>query len=173
MSQVIKHFEKRLVPYNKPFFFNVVANVEEYHNFLPWCTESKILHQFGPNKFDASLSVGFKLFSEEYVSRVDLTPHRHIVVRLHSSPLLKQLSTVWTFEDAQDRPEDVVMREAREEGKPCCLVTFDVSFQFRNSLHSEVAQLFFKEVHKRMLSAFLARAESLAQHDDYGREPKD
>lgn len=70
------------------------------------CTESVVLHRFGPNKFDARLSVGidlslykvfcdvkyfkgFKLFSEKYVSRVELTPHSAIVVQLHNSALLK------------------------------------------------------------------------------------
>lgn len=121
-----------------------MAVVEEYDQYLPWCTKSKILHRFSPNKFDAELSVGFKnVYQERYISRVTLVPESEIRVIMHSSPVLKSLSNSWTLTD-------------HEEG---CEVSFDVQFEFRNIYHSTAAQMFFKEVHSRMLRAFLERAQ--------------
>jgi coenzyme Q-binding protein COQ10 len=57
--------------------------------------------------------------------------------------VLKSLSNNWKLKD-------------HEEG---CEVVFDVNFEFRNIYHSTAAQLFFQEVHSRMLKAFLERAQ--------------
>ncbi len=67
---------------------------------------------------------------------------------MHSSPsILKALSNDWHLE------------ETGEENKT--LVKFDVVFEFRSSLHTAAAKLFFEEVHRRMLAAFLERAAQL------------
>lgn len=68
-------------------------------------------------------------------------------VVMHSSPsILKTLSNEWLLE---------------ETGPSETLVKFDVLFEFRSSLHTAAAKLFFEEVHRRMLAAFLARAQTL------------
>jgi ribosome-associated toxin RatA of RatAB toxin-antitoxin module len=41
------------------------------------------------------------------------------------------------------------------------MVQFDVMFEFRSSLHTTAAKLFFEDVNRQMLAAFLSRAASL------------
>jgi coenzyme Q-binding protein COQ10 len=59
-AQVLRHSELRVVPFARESFFRVIADVEDYQQFLPWCTRSRVLERFGPNKFDAELNVGFR-----------------------------------------------------------------------------------------------------------------
>ena len=74
-----------------------------------------------------------------------LEPDEKVKATMHSSPILKSLSNDWTLADHADG----------------CEVTFDVAFEFRNAMHAAAAKLFFQEVHSRMLSAFLKRANAL------------
>lgn len=141
--------EQRVVAVSRSVFFGVIADVEKYEAFLPWCTRSRVLHRFGPLKFDAELCVGFRgMYQESYVSRVVLEPDTRVKVTMHSSPLLKTLSNDWHLSDVPGEPSKT-------------LVKFDVEFQFRSQLHAVAAKLFFQEVHSRMLAAFLERAAQL------------
>lgn len=123
-------------------------SVARYHEFLPWCTSSRVLHRFGPRKFDAELSVGFQgLYSESYISRVLLTPPSRVQVTMHSSPILKSLTNDWHLQPSLQGGGSIV--------------TFQVAFEFRNAVHATAAKFFFQEVHSRMLDAFLKRAQQL------------
>ncbi len=77
---VMSHSESRVVPFSRQVFFDVIADVERYQQFLPWCTRSRVLHRLGPLRFDAELAVGFRLYNESYVSRVTLDPPKRVKV---------------------------------------------------------------------------------------------
>lgn len=47
--------------------FKVVADVEKYHEFVPWCVKSVIKKKNGTNYLEAELEVGFQVFVERYV----------------------------------------------------------------------------------------------------------
>ena len=38
-----KHSEERILPHSPEAIFNLVADVESYPDFLPWCTATRIL----------------------------------------------------------------------------------------------------------------------------------
>ncbi|KAF9410628.1 Coenzyme Q-binding protein coq10a, mitochondrial [Podila epigama] len=41
--QTVKHYrDRKLLKYSQQEFFDLVANVDDYHKFLPWCTHSKM-----------------------------------------------------------------------------------------------------------------------------------
>lgn len=53
--------------------YNVVADINHYKEFLPWCKESKVLKE-RPGQCIARLTVGFPPFGESYTSLVYLRP---------------------------------------------------------------------------------------------------
>jgi ribosome-associated toxin RatA of RatAB toxin-antitoxin module len=74
--------------------YSVVVDVEEYPQFVPFCTGCAILEQVELTEEEAewllafpegallfaSTSIGFKAFSETYLSRIKCTPNLKIEV---------------------------------------------------------------------------------------------
>jgi coenzyme Q-binding protein COQ10 len=56
-----------------------VADVDKYKEFVPYCTDSKILSRKN-NVMEAELVVGFKLLEERYTSIVTLDKPKSIKV---------------------------------------------------------------------------------------------
>ena len=77
--------------YSRQQLYEVVADVDSYNKFIPFCTNSKVLTRREllkdlelPDAFtmDAELTVGFLSFSESYVSRVTCSPYNSVKVSL-------------------------------------------------------------------------------------------
>lgn len=140
-----KHAEKRQLPYTQKQLFDLVAGVDKYPEFLPWCLSSRITRWEGENIFYADLVIGYKLVREKFTSRVTLTPNENIHVEYLSGPM-KYLSNYWRFID---------------EGNGRCTIDFYVEFEFKNRMFQNLIGVFFNEVVRRMVSAFEERAKSL------------
>lgn len=78
--------------YSPEQLFDVVAAVDLYHGFVPWCQRSEIVHTYADGSFDAELEIGFKFLVESYVSHVELERPKRIKVitlfKLHTKSLL-------------------------------------------------------------------------------------
>lgn len=61
--------------------FNVVAAVDLYHGFVPWCKRSEVLKEYPDGSFDAELEIGFKFLVESYTSHVEFERPKWIKVR--------------------------------------------------------------------------------------------
>lgn len=64
------HQESKIVPFSPEAMYDVVADVDRYHEFLPFCVESRVLRRSNENVMEAVLRIGFKVFTEAYTSRV-------------------------------------------------------------------------------------------------------
>lgn len=159
------HREKRVLPYTPEQIFDVVAEIERYPEFIPWCTKATIyrrtpttLAKGGEGEVVlADLMVKFKMFKETFTSEVTLDPdNREILIRYIDGPF-KYLRNEWRFLPAEGRGRN---------GEMGCTVDFYIDFEFRNrALRMLISALFDEAIH-RMVGAFEARA-----HDLYGRQP--
>lgn len=91
-SQPSTYTEKKVLPYRQQDLYNMVADVNKYSEFLPYCTHSRILASKHtdldtPNVIEAELGVGFKGFEERYTSVVNLQPYESVTVCI-SLPLI-------------------------------------------------------------------------------------
>lgn len=50
--------------YTPDQLYQVVSNVEEYDQFVPWCERSRVLERRDDTYMEAELEVGFKVFVE-------------------------------------------------------------------------------------------------------------
>src|ERR1700728_4867829 len=73
------HAEQRVLPYTQEQLFALVADIERYPEFLPWCVGARIKERQA-NLVVADLIIGFKVFRERFTSRVVLDPPRKIDV---------------------------------------------------------------------------------------------
>lgn len=138
-----KHHEKRVVPFNQHELYSVVANVNEYEQFVPWCTRSAVTQHINDQQLIAELAVGFRFLSETYSSVITLDPYSSVSADVPNSSLFEYLVTDWAFE--------------RATNPNCTNLSFSVEFAFRNPLYQRVTDLFFDEVVKQMVGAFESR----------------
>lgn len=84
--------------YSQEQLFNVVAAVDLYHGFVPWCQRSEVLKEYSDGSFDAELEIGFKFLVESYTSHVEFERPKWIKVRTcFSAFCLLDSSESWIF----------------------------------------------------------------------------
>jgi coenzyme Q-binding protein COQ10 len=142
---MLKHLEQKHLPYTPEQMFDLVADVAKYEEFAPWCIASRINKRESETVFYADLVVGYKMFRERFTSKVILEPKKRIHIEYLKGPL-KNLKNNWEFMEAKDGG---------------CVIDFSVEFEFGNVALQTLANMFFNEVVKRMVSAFEARAQAL------------
>ncbi len=142
---MLTHVEQKQLPYSAEQMFALVAAVDKYDEFLPWCIKSRInKREEGGEVFYADLIVGYKLLREKFSSRVVLEDNL-IYIEYLKGPL-QNLKNKWVFTDKEDGG---------------CIIDFEVEFEFRNKALQSLATLFFNEVVKRMTDAFEGRANQV------------
>ena len=150
------HAEKRILPYRPRQLFDLVADIERYPEFLPWCLAARVRARDG-TLVTADLVIGFKMFREAFTSRVTLDPGgRRIDVCYQNGPF-KYLNNHWVFED---HPTG-------------CTIDFYVDFEFRSKFLQKLIGVLFEEAVRRMVAAFEARARALYGSPASGACPAD
>ena len=140
------HAEQKVLPYTPDQMFDLVAGVEQYPDFLPWCLAVRITHR-EEDAFYADLIIG-----EKFGSKVMLDHDNKIIRVEYLSGPMRYLSNKWEFSQTEDGQ---------------CLVDFYVDFEFKSKMLQNLMEVFFNEIVKRMVGAFEGRANSL-----YGKTSK-
>ncbi|HTC18378.1 MAG TPA: type II toxin-antitoxin system RatA family toxin, partial [Stellaceae bacterium] len=73
------HAEKRFLPYTPEQVFDLVADIERYPEFLPWCVGARVRERT-PGLVVADLLIGYRMVRERFTSRVILDRPRRIDV---------------------------------------------------------------------------------------------
>ncbi len=143
------HAEKRRMPYSAQQMYALIADIEKYPEFLPWCSGCRIRDRRseGPREVvDADLIISFKVFRERFGSRVTLDPQApEILVEYLDGPF-KYLRNHWRFDALSDQE---------------CEVDFFVDFEFKSRTLQAVIGVVFGEAMRRIVRAFEDRANAL------------
>ncbi|CAN8325004.1 unnamed protein product [Cochlearia groenlandica] len=135
--------ERRVLGYSPEQLFNVVAAVDLYHGFVPWCQRSEVLKEYQDGSFDAELEIGFKFLVESYTSHVEFERPKWIKTTARDTGLFDHLINLWQF-----KPGPV---------PGSCDLSICVDFKFNSPLYRQVASMFLKEVATRLVGAFSDR----------------
>lgn len=138
------HAERRVLPYSPQQLFDLVAGIESYPEFLPWCVGARIRKREG-NVLLADMIIGFKMFRERFTSRVVLDPPGRIDVSYTEGPF-RHLTNHWLF---------------LPHGDGETLIDFYVDFEFRSRVLKAAIGVLFNEAVRRMIGAFESRAAAL------------
>ena len=134
------HAEKRVLPYSPEQLFDLVADIESYPEFLPWCTATRIRRRRG-EELHIDIVIGFRMIREKYTSRACLDrPHRIDVSYLEGP--FKHLNNHWVFTPVEGGTE----------------IDFFVDFEFRSVLLQKLIGVVFNEAVQLMVGAFQRRA---------------
>ena len=132
------------LPYTKSQLFDLVMDIDAYHEFLPFCTNSRIIHH-PSNRLTAEITIVFTPFSVVYNSEITTMQSDSlsvIKVAALDGPF-KHLSNIWRFNKEQDGT----------------LVEFMLDFELKSLLlESAMSKLFYKS-HSMIIQAFEKRAE--------------
>lgn len=150
-----KQGDRRKLPYSAERMYALVADVESYPDFLPWCSAARIrsrTDQGACEVMEADLVISFRVFRERFGSRVTLWRDGSRIDTEYIDGPFKFLKSRWLFEPAEDGG---------------CIVDFHVDFEFKNRVLQGVIGMVFDEAMGRIVRAFETRA-----HDLYGSGSK-
>jgi ribosome-associated toxin RatA of RatAB toxin-antitoxin module len=127
--------------------FDLVNDVDNYQNFLPWCGGSEVLEQSAEANV-ASVTIAFKGIHKTFTTANILTRPTEIKLAMVDGPFSK-LEGTWTF-------------KALDEN--ACKLSLDLDFDFSNRIVGAVIGPVFKIIADSMIDSFCKRAEQV-----YGR----
>ncbi len=130
----------RTVGYSCEQMFNLVNDVEQYSEFLPYCVQSTVEHR-DKDDVQARLVIQAAGISKSFTTRNLLQANKMIEIRLIDGPF-KHLEGFWRFDETQ-------------EG---CCISFDLEFEFAGRMFSMLLGPIFDQVTDRMVDAFCQRA---------------
>lgn len=125
--------------------FDLVAEVEKYPEFLPWCVASRIRSR-SETLLVADLVIGFKGIRESFTSIVSLDRQNLVIQVEYQDGPFKHLNNYWKFKPADDGS---------------CILDFYVDFEFKSRILQKAIELLFGEAVRRMVGAFEKRAVAL------------
>ncbi|WP_227268030.1 type II toxin-antitoxin system RatA family toxin [Roseobacter weihaiensis] len=142
------HSETRTLPYSAQQMYDLVADVADYPQFLPWCSAARVKSvtpQGDTAVMEADLVISFKVFRERFTSRVVLMPASKKIDAEYLDGPFRYMKSNWAFRDVEGG----------------CEVSFFVDFAFRNMVLQKLIGVVFNDAMQRIVRAFEARADAL------------
>ena len=130
--------------YSAEQMFDLVAKVEDYPKFLPWCGGVEIRER-GEHTIVASLGINYHGIKQHFTTSNTNTPHTTIKMKLVDGPF-KTLDGTWTFKALRD---------------DACKVELDLHYEFSSKLLEQVIGSVFGIIANSMVDSFCKRAETV------------
>ncbi|NVD69617.1 type II toxin-antitoxin system RatA family toxin [Duganella sp. BJB488] len=130
--------------YSAQQMFDLVAAIEDYPKFLPWCGGVEIRERSG-NTVTASVGINYHGVKQSFTTSNENTPSTEIKMRLVDGPF-KCLDGVWTF------------KALREDA---CKIELDLHYEFSSALLAQLVGPVFGMIANSMVDSFCKRAETV------------
>ena len=145
-----KHFEKKIVNFTAKQMFELVADIDNYREFLPWCNDSKIIEITNIDNekktLIADLEIGYKDLVYTYRSNV-LLNNQELTIKvdfIHGP--FKNLDNSWIFKKIDDQS---------------CEIEFFIDFELNVGVLNLLISKFFDKAFKKMVNSFENRANQI------------
>lgn len=133
-----------LLAYSAEQMFDLVATVEDYPKFLPWCGGVKVIER-SQDKLVACLAINYHGVKQSFTtSNVNHRPTQ-MKMTLVDGPF-KVLDGTWTF------------KPLREDA---CKVEFDLHYEFSSRVLEQLIGPVFGGIASSMVDSFVKRAETV------------
>jgi len=136
----------RQSPFSADLMFAMVADIDRYHEFLPYCVASRVKARSqgddGQEFLKADLMIRYKIVQESFTSSVQIDATKGVIEARQMAGPFKHLFNQWVFTD-------------NEEGSA---VTFTLDFEFRVPLLRKIIAPLMERAVDTMVGAFEERA---------------
>ena len=135
------HKETYNINANKETIFNVIANIESYPSFLPWCIGARITdtNQLSDILIQkAELVIAFKSFRESFFSDIQLNRKIWTINIQSNKKPFKSLIGQWIIQEKDNH----------------CEVSFEIKFEFKSIILEKIIGAVFFNAVKSIVKAF-------------------
>ena len=133
-----------LVPYSALQMYALVADVEKYPDFLPWCTGVEV-HSHGDEHIEASLSLKRAGVRKTFRTRNRIWRGERMDIALVGGPF-STLEGGWRIQQL---------------GEDGCKVSIALKFEFENKVTDTLFGPYLEESCNSMIDSFTARARKI------------
>ena len=130
--------------YSAQQMFDLVAGIEDYPKFLPWCGGVEIKER-SEHKVVASVGINYHGVKQSFTTSNENTPPTTIKMALVDGPF-KCLDGVWTF------------KPLREDA---CKVDLELHYEFSSAILAKLVGPVFGVIANSMVDSFCKRAETV------------
>jgi ribosome-associated toxin RatA of RatAB toxin-antitoxin module len=136
-----------LVPYSTKQMFDLVNDIENYPEFLPWCPLAKVdkVHTDG---LEATVHFEKGPIKHAFTTRNQLEPGRSVKMTLVKGPF-RFLEGCWLFEETPEGSK----------------IAFELHFEWSHSLLNMAIGPFFNQIATTLIDAFTQRAKIVYAND--------
>ncbi|KAG0141041.1 hypothetical protein CROQUDRAFT_725849 [Cronartium quercuum f. sp. fusiforme G11] len=184
-GELLIYKETNRLPYTKKQLYAVIADVEKYPHFVPYCLRSNLLssraleghenkrgqdHEPKPwihggysgetHFLESEFVIGYKTFEERYTSHVECRKWEMIKATATHSSLFKHLTSTWKFRS----PQEISPKQSLAGNPESSYVSLQLAFTPSPS-QPTVGEFFWKSTSERMVLAFESRLEQV-----YGKQ---
>ncbi len=124
--------------------FDLVAAIEDYPKFLPWCGGVEIKERHGDTVV-ASVGINYHGVKQSFTTANENVPGAAIKMTLVDGPF-KCLDGVWTFKALRD---------------DACKIDLDLHYEFSSALLAKLVGPVFGMIANSMVDSFCKRAETV------------
>jgi ribosome-associated toxin RatA of RatAB toxin-antitoxin module len=128
--------------YSAEQMFDLVAKVEDYPKFLPWCSGVNIVERTD-DKLVAALQINFHGVKQSFTTSNHNQRPTQMKMHLVDGPF-KLLEATWSFKSLR---------------ADACKIEFDMQYEFSNMILAQIVGPVFGMIANSMVDSFCKRAE--------------
>tara|TARA_B100001029_G_C15031675_1_gene437383 strand:- start:231 stop:674 length:444 start_codon:yes stop_codon:yes gene_type:complete len=141
--------EEKIVSFTKEQMFDLVADIDKYSEFLPWCNKSTIINREIKDNDSiviADLEIGYGQFNYTYRSNIVMDSNKNFIKVNHLEGPFNYLENEWRFEEISSTTSKII---------------FSIDFELNIKLFDVLITKFFDKAFQKMVDSFHQRAEDI------------
>ena len=151
------------LPYLSTRLYSVIADIDSYSTFVPYCSHSRVTQWSSPDSEGAQwptradLHVGWGGFDEKFTSTLTCVPYQSVeaisggssdgLSETNASEVFKTLVTRWSLKPISENPKS-----------PSTEVNLAITYHFANPLYAAVSSAVSDKIASIMIEAFKMQA---------------
>lgn len=130
-----------IIHYTARQMFELVNDIEQYPQFLPWCHASHLILKTD-QQIEAKLDIAWSGIHKSFTTRNTLTPYEKIDITLVNGPF-KHLEGIWCFTSLENQG---------------CKVELELEFELTGHFFDRLFQPIFNHIANSLVDLFCKRA---------------